>query len=184
MESEYEGFPGLVETDSGEMRYLLDQVTYAEYDGLFDRLETFENIRAKGPHPWPHKLTQQEYLYNALSALRYTCPQAWLFGIWRFNRTDLPSTRTRFYHIYHAESPRYPYTKVPGLPGNRRLPFHGLDMLLLTGNYQEVPSAFDEYKTHLWRMFKNFVHEYKMDELCEVHENTGKLQGTAAFSTG
>ncbi|KAF6775222.1 hypothetical protein AHF37_05438 [Paragonimus kellicotti] len=170
MQSEYEGYPGVAENDGSELRYLLDQVIFSDFDGLFDRLGAFESARAKSASAWPRQLTQQEYVFNALSAIRYTCPQAWLLGNWLFNSSALPLERTRFYHIYHHEAPRYPYTNVPGVGGNRRLPFHGLDMLILTGNYQRQGPQAEAYKNHLWTMFDQFVHEYRLDERCEVFE--------------
>ncbi|KAA3673423.1 uncharacterized protein DEA37_0005584 [Paragonimus westermani] len=168
MQSEFEGYPGVAENDGSELRYLLDQVVFSDFDGLFDRLGAFESARAKSASAWPRQLTQQEYVFNALSAIRYTCPQAWLLGNWLFNSSVLSVERTRFYHIYHHDAPRYPYTNVPGVGGNRRLPFHGLDMLILTGNYQRQGPQTEAYKNHLWTMFDQFVHEYRLDERCEV----------------
>ncbi|GAA48369.1 Neurotactin [Clonorchis sinensis] len=170
MQSEYEGFPSVANSDGTELRNYLEQLTLPGRENIYDLLVEAENTRQKDPNAWPRKLNPKEYSFNALSALRYTCPQAWLLGTWLFNYSS-SDVRTRFYHVYHQESPRYPYTNVPGVTGNKRLPFHGLDMLILTGNYQRQEEQFDAYRLHLWDLFNSFVWDYKLDSTCEVTED-------------
>ncbi|CAH8846573.1 unnamed protein product [Trichobilharzia szidati] len=120
-----------------------------------------------------------DILLNILSALKYTCPQAWLLNTWR-NYTKLYLNATRFYHIYNTESPSSPYTKVPGALNStaRNNPFHGLDMLILTGNSDEYGLISPYYKSTLQNAFYNFIHYGTFDSNCEIQESFdgGKMQ--------
>ncbi|TPP57620.1 Neurotactin [Fasciola gigantica] len=177
MSSEFEGFPGTADesqSDISSFKELLNQVVFPQYKGLFERLIHFEDIRARKPAAWPARMKDWDLMLSALSTVRYACPQAWLIANWLINRTLYEEVgRTKFYHIIHQEAPRYSYSNIPAPPnsGNRRLPFHGLDMLILTGNYQNQPISFDSYRYHLWENFNNFVQGQPLSNLCEITPN-------------
>lgn len=185
MLSEFEGFPGTVDENKQVMasfKGLLDQVVFPQYKGLYDRLIQLEEIRARKEGAWPSRMKEWDLMLSALGAIRYTCPQAWLISNWQFNRTMGDETgRTRFYHLIHREAPRYSYSNIPAPPnsGSRRFPFHGLDMLTLTGNYQKQPISFDSYRVHLWEVFDAFVHGQPLPNSCEIEPNIEKDEPTA-----
>ncbi|CAL8076584.1 unnamed protein product [Calicophoron daubneyi] len=166
MESEFEEARSSERNQAGAFRQLLIRLT--ESAELYDRLIRHENSRVSSSD-WPPRRNEWQISLNALAALRYTCPQAWLLSKWLSNRT-IPEQYTKFYHVYQAESPRYPFVNVPTPPaGIRKNAFHGMDILLLTGHFEPQPSAFTTYKNALWDLFKKFVHGLKMDERCQIN---------------
>ncbi|VDP86291.1 unnamed protein product [Echinostoma caproni] len=181
MSHEFEGFPGTADespSDMASFKELLNQVAFPPFKGLFDRLIQYEEIRSRRPGAWPARLKDWDLMLSILSMVRYTCPQAWLMTNWLFNRTvDDDIVRTRFYHIIHREAPRYSYSHIPAPPksGNRRLAFHGLDMLILTGNYQNQPLVFESYREHVWDAFEKFIYDDPLPNPCEIAQNPGKF---------
>ncbi|CAH8560884.1 unnamed protein product [Heterobilharzia americana] len=119
-----------------------------------------------------HRIHQKhsDILLNLISALKYTCPHGWLINYWR-NYTMKYLYSTKFYHIYNTEPSSEPLIKVPGLLNStpRNTPFHGLDMLILTGTRSEENIVSKDYENKLKSVFYNFVHHSTVDSDCEIN---------------
>lgn len=172
MENEFEHFPNLTVEDNLRVtatRRFLDTLAVPGVKELFKEISLLESIRAVNITAWPRKRSNWLMSLIALAAIRITCPQSWLLEIW--SRIESSSREnTEFYQVYHRESPRMPFTKVPipGDDGPRHGAFQGMDMMLLSGNYLEQPPAFHSYQNSFQRAFFRFIHRGTMPSSCNI----------------
>uniref|UniRef100_A0A5K3EF84 COesterase domain-containing protein n=1 Tax=Mesocestoides corti TaxID=53468 RepID=A0A5K3EF84_MESCO len=203
MLSELEGWPGMGKSwmdqpDSSQVnrfakmlhrfRKVAPSSTVQSLKQLLNTAWNEEVMRAKTEDStaFSHQRRRQEFNLQLMSILRFSCPQSWIL-------TKLAASDGVFYKLLNTEPPDLaePFAPGPrpvgkGTPPPKRLAFHALDLMILTGKrtgsrdfgLDETPRKrrFRTYKENLKSMFRAFVHGGEINSQCRA-----TVTGTLCF---
>ncbi|VDD79162.1 unnamed protein product [Mesocestoides corti] len=195
MLSELEGWPGMGKSwmdqpDSSQVnrfakmlhrfRKVAPSSTVQSLKQLLNTAWNEEVMRAKTEDStaFSHQRRRQEFNLQLMSILRFSCPQSWIL-------TKLAASDGVFYKLLNTEPPDLaePFAPGPrpvgkGTPPPKRLAFHALDLMILTGKrtgsrdfgLDETPRKrrFRTYKENLKSMFRAFVHGGEINSQCRA----------------